>query len=142
MTISRSVIGDNVATGSGNGAGIENSAAGGGTPITSIDNSLLFGNSASGSGGAIDIPFGSVSLTNSTVVANTAGSSGGGIRVGAGTTLTATNDTFAANVAGTTGGGIGVSSNSTTLTQATVSLPETPPLNLAVACTPTAQHHR
>jgi filamentous hemagglutinin family protein len=81
-----------------------------GTSNLTIRNSTIFGNTASGNGGGIDVnpaPGGFTStIINSTISGNTAGDRGGGISLGSNANVNFTNSTLTQNTARFVGGGI------------------------------------
>jgi len=126
LSLNNSTLFGNFATGSGSDFG---SGSGGGIftpetlhegepiPITTINNSVISGNSASSSGGGM-LVYGITTLNNSTVSKNSAVVNGGGIN--ASDTFNINNSTVSGNTSAN-GGGIFVSNGTATFSNSTVS---------------------
>jgi hypothetical protein len=95
LTIERSTLSGNQATGSEGGAIFNPTRA-----QTTIIGSTISGNSAATRGGGIRVNSGSMQITSSTITGNSAGNAAGGIqRSGAATTVTVQNTIIAGNTA-------------------------------------------
>jgi parallel beta-helix repeat protein len=115
LTLTRSLVRDNVALGSGGGGGIRAVA-----PLT-LTQSTLRGNMAHSSGGGISA-VAPLTITHSTLHGNVAHGDGGGIHAFGFVDLSITNSTVSGNVAHGSGGGITLILSSTLrLTDSTLS---------------------
>jgi hypothetical protein len=146
LTMSRTLVSRNTATGTANGLGGGISNAGNGAvTITagtiadnfaattgggfsdennglgtlSVSNSLFIDNSAIGNGGAIFVSGPTASLLNTSIQENTAGGNGGGL-VDSGITLTINNSTFSGNTANGSGGAIELETTGTLSSRSTI----------------------
>ncbi len=113
LTISDSVISNNMAT--GDGGGIENE---GGDSLT-ISDSAISGNTAGGSGGGIDNQ-GVLSIIDSTIAGNSTGTDGSGGGIDDTGLLTVSGSTIEDNTAGLAGGGIFNGSGTATVVNSTI----------------------